>query len=149
MLNWSQIAEAVAAGMEVAAHTCQHPQLDRISMALLRDELYTSKSSLEDRLGIPLPGLAYPYGYSNAKVRQVAREAGYEYGYAVRNMMTSLGSDPFRLPRLTVHRSTTLSEFQRLVAGQFALTMVRDRAFTAAWSVVRRSRAALTVGRRA
>src|ERR1700722_1166628 len=144
MLSWGQIAEAVAADMEIGAHSCQHFQLDQLPAGRLRDELYVSKARLEDTLGIPVPGLAYPYGYSNARVREVARAAGYEYGYAVRNAMTGPGTDLFRLPRLTVHHSTDISEFRRLVEGQIALTMVRDRALTATWSVVRRSRAALT-----
>lgn len=148
MLSWSQVDEAVAAGMEVGAHSALHPQLDQIPAARLREELYASKSELEDRLGAPVPGLAYPFGYSNAMVREVARAAGYGYGYSVRNVMAHPASDLFRLPRLTVHRSTSLSEFGRLVEGQLALTMVRDRAFTAGWSVVRKSRAALTAAAR-
>jgi len=144
MLSWSQIAEVATAGMEAGAHSCQHPQLDQIPATALREELYSSKAMLEDKLGVPVPGLAYPYGYSNAQVREVARSAGYGYGYAVRNTMASPGGDLFMLPRLTVHHSTGLAEFRRLVEGQFALTMVRDRALTATWSVVRRSRAALS-----
>ena len=144
MLSWSQVAEVVAAGMEVGAHSAQHPQLDQIPGMRLRDELYASKARLEDELGISVPGLAYPFGYSNAMVREVARATGYGYGYAVRNTMANSASDLFKLPRLTVHHSTSLSEFRRLVAGQFVLTTVRDRALTAGWSVVRRSRAALT-----
>ena len=95
------------------------------------------------QLGIPVPGLAYPFGYSNAMVRQVARAAGYGYGYAVRNRMADPASDPFMLPRLTVHHSTSFAEFQRLVR-EWSLTTLRDRALTAAWSVVRRSRTALS-----
>lgn len=148
MLSWGQLTEATAAGMEAGAHSCQHPQLDQIPAMRIREELYASKASLEEKLGIPVPGLAYPYGYSNALVREVARTVGYDYGYAVRNTMTSTESDLFRLPRLTVHGSTDLSEFRRLVDGRLALTMVRDRALTATWLVARRSRAALTgVGR--
>lgn len=143
MLSWSQAAEAVSAGVEVAAHSCQHPQLDQVPVARARDELIASKAVIEDELGIPVPGLAYPYGYSNTRVREIARAAGYYYAYAVRNIMTSPGSDLFALPRLTIHRSTGLSEFRRLVDGKFAPTMARDRALTASWSVVRRSRAAL------
>jgi hypothetical protein len=76
-------------------------------------------------------------------VRQVSREVGYTHGYAVRNMMTGPGQDLFHLPRLTVHHFTGLAEFRRLVQGQLALSMVRDRALTAGWSVVRRSKGAL------
>lgn len=147
MLSWGQVAEAVAAGMEVGAHTCQHPQLDQIAAGRLRDELHRSKVTLEDKLQIPVPGLAYPFGYSNRVVREMSREVGYTHGYAVRNMMTGPDPDLFHLPRLTVHDSTGLAEFRRLVEGQLALSMVRDRALTAGWSVVRRSKGVLAAAR--
>jgi peptidoglycan/xylan/chitin deacetylase (PgdA/CDA1 family) len=147
MLSWGQVAEAVTARMEVGAHSCQHPQLDQIATGQLYNELCRSKAVLEDKLQIPVPGLAYPYGYSNKLVREIAREAGYSHGYAVRNMMTSPDSDLFRLPRLTVHHSTGLAEFRRLVEGQLALSVVRDRALTAGWSVVRRSKSALATAK--
>ena len=83
---------------------------------------------LKTGLAAPCPVSEYPYGYSNAIVRGVARSAGYDYGYAVRNTMTGPKPDLFRLPRLTVHRSTDLAEFRRLVDGRFALTTARDRA---------------------
>jgi hypothetical protein len=41
--------------------------------------------------------------------------------------MTSTGTDLFRLPRLTVHNSTRMSEFRRLAKGRLAPTMLRDR----------------------
>jgi peptidoglycan/xylan/chitin deacetylase (PgdA/CDA1 family) len=148
MLSWSQITEAVDAGFEAGAHSCQHPQLDQVSAARLHDELYISKAELEDQLGVSVPGLAYPYGYSNPIVRRVAREAGYAYGYAVRNTMTAPGADLFRLPRLTIHGATDLQEFRRLVEGRLAMSMVRDRALTAAWSMVRTSRSVVAPRKR-
>jgi peptidoglycan/xylan/chitin deacetylase (PgdA/CDA1 family) len=147
MLSWSQVAESAAAGMEIGAHSCLHPQLDQIPAAELRDELGLSKERLEDQLGAAVPGVAYPFGYSSAAVRDLARAVGYEYGYAVRNTMTDLAADRFRLPRLTVHQSTSLAEFQRLVSGRFVLTAARDRALTAGWTVLRRARAARPVSR--
>lgn len=144
MLSWSQVMEAISAGMEVGAHSCRHPRLDELASTRLHEELYASKSALEDELQAPVPGLAYPYGYSNSAVREMSRRAGYNYGYAVRNRMASAKSDPFRLPRLTVHNSTGLSEFRRLVEGKVAFSMVRDRTLTAGWTVVRRSKSRLS-----
>jgi peptidoglycan/xylan/chitin deacetylase (PgdA/CDA1 family) len=146
MLSWSQITEAALAGIEVGAHSCQHPQLDRLPESLLREELYSSKERLEDELGQPVPGLAYPFGYSNAEVRQVARDAGYGYGYAVRNTTARQTSDPFALPRLTVRRSMTMPVFRRLMQGGVTMTLLEDRAMTKGWAVVRRARATLTHG---
>lgn len=146
MLSWAQAAEAISAGMEIGAHSCQHPQLDQLPAAQVRNELHASKAELEDRLATSVPGMAYPYGYSNARVRETAQALGYDYGYAVRNSMTKAGADLFRLSRLTVHNSTRMPEFRRLAEGRLAPTMLRDQALTACWSVVRQSRAALTGG---
>lgn len=144
MLSGGQITEAAAAGVEIGAHTRRHPQLDRLPRKLVREELYTSKAWLEDKLAVPVPGLAYPFGYSNASVREVAREAGYGYAYAVSNRAASPASDPFALPRLTVRRATALPAFRRLVAGHTTMTLLEDRALTKGWAVVRHARASLS-----
>jgi peptidoglycan/xylan/chitin deacetylase (PgdA/CDA1 family) len=141
MLNRTQLTEAAQTGIEVAAHTRSHPQLDQLPEQLVREELRTSKRWLEDELGLAVPGLAYPFGYSSELVRRVAREAGYRYAHAVGNRTASSSEDPFAVPRLTVRRATTLSEFRRLADGRATLRLLEDRALTRAWSVVRQARA--------
>jgi len=143
MMNWREITEAAEAGVEIGAHSITHPQLDQLPAAALREELYASKSQLEEHLGMAVPGLAYPYGYSNEKVRQVARELGYGYAYAVDNAMTARGDDNFTLPRLTVKRTTTMESFRKMVNGHDTLTLRRDRALSGVFSVVRRAKAGL------
>ena len=141
MLSWNQITEATRVGIEIGAHSCQHPQLDQVSEGTLHEELYLSKERLEDNLGLPVGGLAYPFGYSNPTVRQMAKEAGYGSGYAVDNMMASPTSDLFALPRLTVRRATTMSAFQQLLYGGVPMTLFQDRVLSKGWAVVRRARA--------
>ena len=148
MLSWSQITEATLAGIEIGAHSHQHPQLDQLPEKLLRDELYSSKERLEGKLGTSVPGLAYPYGYSNARVRQVAHDAGHRYSCAVRNMTASPASDLFALPRLTVRRSTTMPAFHQIVNGSVPLTIRKDRALTKGWAAVRRARTTLSIASR-
>ena len=145
MLSWSQIAEAAQAGMEVGAHSWQHPQLDQLRGLMLREELYASKTHLEDRLGTPVPGLAYPFGYSNSRVRQVARDAGHDYACAVSNVLLKGSPDPLALPRLTVRRSTSLQTFQQVAQGRnVPAIFLKDRALTKGYAIGRRARA--TVG---
>jgi len=140
MLNWRELAEVADAGIEIGAHTCKHPQLDQLPDDLLHEELYASKSLLEDKLGMAVPGLAYPFGYSSRKVRQVARDGGYAYAYAVGNAMTTSSADRFALPRMTVQRGTTIDSFRSMVNGQDTLTLRRDRALSRAFYVVRRAK---------
>ena len=144
MLSWSQIREAAAAGVEIGAHSHQHPELDQIRSDRLRDELSTSKVLLEDGLGIAVPGLAYPFGYSNARVRRMAREAGYAHACAVGNAGLSPGWDPFALPRLTIRQSTGLVTFAHIVRRRHeSRIFLKDRSLTKGWAVVRRTRAIL------
>jgi peptidoglycan/xylan/chitin deacetylase (PgdA/CDA1 family) len=142
MLTRTQLAEVAAAGIELGAHTRSHPQLDLLPGPLVREELGSSKRWLEDELGLAVPGLAYPFGYSSALVRQVARAAGYRYAHAVDNRTADAEADLFLQPRLTIRRATTLPEFRRLADGQPTLRLREDRALTRAWSVVRQVKAA-------
>lgn len=145
MLSWSQIGEAADAGIEIGAHSHGHPQLDQLPGSQLWRELADSKSALEDRLGRPVRGLAYPFGYSDAQVRRTAREVGHEYACAVGNTVVSQHWDTFALPRLTVRRSTRLQTFEQIIrARRVPLTFLKDRSLTKGWSLVRRSRAALS-----
>jgi peptidoglycan/xylan/chitin deacetylase (PgdA/CDA1 family) len=142
MLTRTQLAEVAAAGIELGAHTRSHPQLDLLPEPLVQEELGSSKRWLEDELGLAVTGLAYPFGYSSALVRQVARGLGYRYAHAVDNRTTDAEADLFLQPRLTIRRATTLTEFRRLADGQPTLRLCEDRALTRAWSVVRRVKAA-------
>ena len=147
MLNWRELAEAEQTGIEIGAHTCKHPQLDQLPENLLREELYVSKTLLEDNLGLPVPGLAYPFGYSNAKVRQVVRELGYGYAYAVDNVLATSAANQFTIPRLTIKRTTTMPDFRKMVNGQDTLTIKRDRVLSSGFSVVRRAKSTLVARR--
>jgi peptidoglycan/xylan/chitin deacetylase (PgdA/CDA1 family) len=144
MLSWAQLAELSAAGVEVAAHSHSHPQLDRISAARLRTELGDSKRLLEDRLGRPVCSLAYPYGYSSKRVRTVAREIGYLQAAVVANATATSTCDPFHVPRLTIRRSTSSATFASTVNGKrIRLHYAPARLLTAGWAVVRKTRAVL------
>jgi peptidoglycan/xylan/chitin deacetylase (PgdA/CDA1 family) len=138
MLSCTQITEVAGAGVEIGAHTRRHPQLDQLPKQLVRQELCTSKQWLEDKLGLPVHGLAYPFGYSSAKVREVVREAGYGYAYAVGNQTASPASDLLALPRLTIRRATAMPAFRRLVAGRATIGLLEDRALSKGWAGVRR-----------
>jgi peptidoglycan/xylan/chitin deacetylase (PgdA/CDA1 family) len=141
MLNWRQIAEAAHLGIEIGAHSRQHPQLDQLPGKLLREEIYASKAQLEDKLGSAVTGLAYPFGYSNARVRQVARNAGHRYGCAVGNMVSQPTSDMFALPRLTVRSSMPMAAFHQVASGRIPMMLIRARVLTKGWATIRRVRA--------
>ena len=144
MLCWTQIREAVAAGMEIGAHSHAHPQLDQLEQGRLEGELATSKALLEDGISRAVPSLAYPFGYSSARVRRTVRATGYSYACAVANAVADSAQDRFALPRLTVRASTRQTTFEHIVRGSNQpMIYLKDHALTKGWAVVRRSRAVL------
>ena len=138
MLNWAQVCELSAAGIEMAAHSHSHPQLDQLSDAALREELGRSRALLEDATGAPVRSLAYPFGYSSTRVRLAARSAGYRCAASVRNLRATPSEDLFTLPRLTIRRSTDPATFAAIVTGTDAFR--RDRLLTAGYACVRGAR---------
>ncbi|BBY94138.1 hypothetical protein MGALJ_38070 [Mycobacterium gallinarum] len=140
MMSWAQIAGLSEAGIEMAAHTHSHPQLDQLGDAELRHELGRSRALLEDAINAPVRALAYPYGYSSTRVRLAARSAGYRFAASVRNVRATPSDDLFTLPRLTVRRSTNLPAFADIVEGVHVFR--RDRLLTAGYACVRGARRA-------
>lgn len=144
MLSWGQVAEAAAVGVEVGAHSHSHAQLDQIADRALEWELRTGKALLEDRLGRPVPALAYPFGYWSRRVREAARAAGYEAAAAVANTTVRARDDTLALPRLTIRRSTGLDVFRAAVhSRRVTRNFLIDRSLTTGWSVVRRARSTM------
>jgi peptidoglycan/xylan/chitin deacetylase (PgdA/CDA1 family) len=141
MMSWDQLREAVEHGVEMGGHSHSHPQLDQLSEGRLRDELTRNKESLEDRLARPVTTMAYPYGYSSARVRRAVHAAGYETACAVANDLAADRHDVLAIPRLTVRWSTSLERFGRIAEGQgVPLLYLRDRALTKGYAIVRRTR---------
>ncbi|WP_449065072.1 polysaccharide deacetylase family protein [Planomonospora algeriensis] len=140
-LAWNQIREAVSCGVEIGGHSHSHPQLDQLPGRELRDELRRNKALLEDRLDRPVAAMAYPYGYSSARVRREVRRAGYWTACAVANDAFCEGDELLALPRLTVTEHTSPMKFAKVIAGQgLPLLYLRERALTKGYALVRRTR---------
>ncbi|MFI7443300.1 polysaccharide deacetylase family protein [Nonomuraea indica] len=148
MLSWGQVREAAQAGIEIGGHSHSHPQLDQLRDAELRDELRRNKGLLEEKAGVPVTTMAYPFGYSSARVRREAGAAGYIAACAVANAVADAvpggRQDLLAVPRLTVARNTGMDKFRRAVEGRgVPLLYLKERALTKGYAVVRRTRYAI------
>ena len=77
-----QLAELARSGFEVGSHTMSHRDLTRLSATALMRELRVSKRVLEDRLGVEVKSIAFPFGRFNTRVIGAAMAAGYTCGFA-------------------------------------------------------------------
>jgi peptidoglycan/xylan/chitin deacetylase (PgdA/CDA1 family) len=62
---------------ELGAHTLNHPDLTRVSLAEARSEIEDSKKYLEDLLGHGVAMFCYPYGAYNEAVVGLVHNAGF------------------------------------------------------------------------
>lgn len=113
ILSWRALRDIASAGIEVASHSHTHPQLDRIGIPLVMDEVQRSRNMLEDNLGVPIEGFAYPFGYWSRSVRSCVSAAGYSYACAVGELPVSATADPLTLPRVTVVGGAGVDGFAR------------------------------------
>lgn len=105
MMRSEQVQALHRAGMQIGAHTVQHPILARLSRADARDEIVRGRQRLEDLLQAPVPLFAYPNGkpgedFSDESV-DLVREAGFTAAFTTTAGAAAKGSDPYRLPRFT------------------------------------------------
>lgn len=93
-------------GITLGTHTLTHPMLSVLDSASQRHELVRSRQQLASLTGYPVTLMAYPYGKHadlNRHTASVARTAGYEAACTTTGTWIGPWSDPYRLPRITVH----------------------------------------------
>ncbi len=77
-LDRSEIAELYQ-GHEVAIHTVTHPFLERLDPSQIALEVLEDRKALEDLVGYPVRGMAYPFGTFDARVVEILRALGIVY----------------------------------------------------------------------
>ncbi len=105
MLTAQQVRELQAAGMEIGAHTVNHPILARLDHPTARWEIATSKQYLEELLGQKVNLFAYPNGKLGQDYlpehREMVQDLGFVAAVSTNWGGITLQTDPWQLPRFT------------------------------------------------
>ena len=80
-LKWDHIKNLSEAGFEIGSHTVHHPDLTRIKINSVRQELLWSKRRLEDKIGTEIHSIAYPFGRYDERIVDLSLETGYKIGF--------------------------------------------------------------------
>jgi peptidoglycan/xylan/chitin deacetylase (PgdA/CDA1 family) len=104
MMTSEQVRELHRAGIEIGAHTVDHPILTSIDDRLANDQMVTSKKRLEELIGAPVKSFAYPNGaplrdYDGRHVA-MARDAGFDFALSTAWGSATADSDVFQIPRV-------------------------------------------------
>jgi len=104
MLNWDEIEEMNAYGIEFGAHTVTHPFLTRLPQNEILKEVLDSKRILEKRLGEKVNFFCYPYGDYNETTKRIVKAAGFKGACTIEFGRWKPGDDCFAIKRLGLNR---------------------------------------------
>jgi peptidoglycan/xylan/chitin deacetylase (PgdA/CDA1 family) len=128
-MNEDQIRHAVASGFSIGSHTKSHRDLTRLSGKALKEELQGSKCFLEDKFGIRVNYLAYPFGRYNKRVKAAARQSGYQGAFTISRPLFQFRFDPFSIPVSGIYAVDGMRNFMAKVErnGYVWIEDVKDK----------------------
>ena len=105
MMSSEEVKALHSAGMEVGAHTVNHPILAEIPLVQARHEMEASRARLEQITGAPVRLFAYPNGSPgrdyHAEHAALARELGFDAAVSAAWGAARSGDDLYQIPRFT------------------------------------------------
>ena len=105
MMTSQQVRDLRREGMQIGAHTHNHPILAKLAPEAARLEISRSKQALQDLLGESVDLFAYPNGRPgqdyNAQSVSIVRELGFIAAVSTAKGVATRRSDLFQLPRFT------------------------------------------------
>lgn len=120
-LDWREVKEMQAQGIEFGSHTVTHPMLSRVPLDVARREIGESKRMLEDRLGTEVPFFCYPRGDVSEEVKRVVSDEGYRAACSTLPGLNDRGTDRFLLRRTYISRRDSAPEFAKKMKGAYDL----------------------------
>jgi peptidoglycan/xylan/chitin deacetylase (PgdA/CDA1 family) len=119
-MNWEQVRALAQAGHEIGAHTVSHISLGHEEAATIRAEIADSMERLRTEVGTVSPVFAYPYGqpeHWGEGTDEHLRHQGYIGAVTTVSRLNPMGTDPFRLRRLSITAHHDPLTFRALAAG--------------------------------
>src|SRR3954464_3528094 len=105
MMTSEQVRALRAAGMDIGAHTVNHPILAEVSLERARQEMEASRAQLERITCAPVRLFAYPNGSPrrdyHAEHVALARELGFDAAVSTAWGAARAGDDLYQIPRFT------------------------------------------------
>ena len=129
MMRADQVRALHGAGMEIGAHTVNHPVLTSLGASDAERELAEGRSRLQQIIDAPVDVLAYPNGkpnrdYDRRHVAMVQR-LGFRAAVSTAPGVARHGDDLFQLPRFTPWDRSLLAWSARLLLNQRVTNFAR------------------------
>jgi peptidoglycan/xylan/chitin deacetylase (PgdA/CDA1 family) len=119
-MTLAQLRELQADGMTIASHTRTHPDLAKVTNAVLKDEVEGSRQDLQREMGFTPDLFAYPYGIWNPRAAAEVQAAGYRAARAFPGGAFNNASDQFALHAVLVTDDMVAFEKEITAPGAIA-----------------------------
>jgi peptidoglycan/xylan/chitin deacetylase (PgdA/CDA1 family)/uncharacterized low-complexity protein len=128
-MSWGELAEMRDAGVDIQSHTVSHSNMKfekgkwgvkyKTGEEWLKAEMEVSKKMLEQKLGIPVGAVAYPYGVHNQKIRAAAMDAGYEVAFTTYGQRVSYHTPADQIGRYAIEsgKPQIFEDAMRMIGG--------------------------------
>ena len=103
----------------IGSHSISHPNFLRLDPTRSREELATSKATLEALTGKAVDLFSFPHGAHDAALIDLAREVGYRHVYTITPTLIEEGGEPFCVGRVSVDPDDWPVEFALKLAGAY------------------------------
>jgi len=118
-MSWDEVKElAKDKNVTIGSHTCHHSIVRHLSEDKLHEEIFDSKKTLEDKLGMSIEHFSYPNGQPgdfNQKAKNMLVHAGYKSASTTVEQFNCEKTDLFELRRFGA--SLTLEELIPRISG--------------------------------
>lgn len=132
-MTWDELKELQQTGLfDIQGHTESHPNFKQERRRLsspayekfVDAELAGSKKILEEKLGIKVTLLAWPFGIYDDYLEQEATKAGYVMAFSIDARTANRNYRPMAQPRFMIVDGQSMKTFQSIVNGAKAKSRV-------------------------
>lgn len=126
-LTWDQLKTLQQTGLfTIESHTIWHPNFKQERKHysaesyenMVTKQLAGSKKILDEKLGIHVTLLAWPFGIFDHYVMQQAAKAGYRYAFSIKARNASRDEDKMAMPRYMIVQDQSMKMFEAIVKGR-------------------------------
>lgn len=128
-LTWEEVSRLRHEyGWTIGSHGADHIDLTRQPPDIIKHQLKSSKSTIEQYMNVPCHLFAYTWGYHNPQIQKLISETGYKMAFAGHHGNTRKNRNDFAIPRINVDNRWNISDFAGAVMGYWDFLSVAQRA---------------------
>lgn len=99
ILSKRMLVDLFELGVEIGAHTMDHPKLTKLDRHKAIDQVRNSKETLEQLIGESVQSFAYPHGDYNKGTIEIVKEAGFHNAVTCISSLAEAAKSIYEIPR--------------------------------------------------